>query len=100
MVYTSSLLAPKRIYYNSQTNKLGRSLLEVYAGNRISRKGLMWYLEMGYIPGEQTLFEDIINLRNYKEVYIDGDKLIKKDKIYIEDLIDAELHKGKSKAEL
>lgn len=56
---TINSLSLERCYLNVNTGKKGKSILEVYSGNIISELGLKFFLDFGYIPGKQTLFEGI-----------------------------------------
>lgn len=96
----SRLFSPERIYYNRKTKKIGNSLTEVYDGNPISANGLKFYLEMGYVPGSGTLFEDIEVLRNYTDIELKDGELKLDGKLNLEDLIDPGQHDGKTKTEL
>lgn len=48
-----------RQYYNRLTGETNRSLVAVYEGNRLSKEGLKFFLDFGYVPGAGTLFEGI-----------------------------------------
>lgn len=99
-IYNCSLLSSGRVFYNKQTKQLGNSLVEVYADNRLSIESLKWYLEMGYVPGVKTIFEDIEIIRNCKEAFLKEGKLFTDKRLYLEDLIDSSIHKGKNLEEL
>lgn len=98
--FPSELLSPERVYYNKKANKLGSSLTAVYDGNKISQDGLKWFLEMGYVPGSGTLFEDIEVLRNHTDVQMENGILKLGKNLHVEDLIDHHIHEGKQKADL
>ncbi|MGB3342518.1 MAG: hypothetical protein WBA61_01265 [Aequorivita sp.] len=99
-IYNCSLLSSERVFYNKRTKQLGNSLVEVYADNRLSIESLKWYLEMGYVPGVKTIFEDIEIIRNCKEAFIKEGKLFTDKRLYLEDLIDSSIHRGKNLEEL
>ncbi len=89
-----------RFFFNKKTNVYGGSLLEVYDKNPLSKEGLKWFLELGYIPSHLTLFEDIeITTEFHSRKLVDNElKLL--NTFNIEDLVDTNLHKGKTKNQL
>lgn len=48
-----------RTYFNKYTGKKSNSLLDVYSENKLSLSGLKFFLDFGYIPGKETLFDGI-----------------------------------------
>ena len=70
----------KRRFKNILTGKSSDSLIEVYANNPISENSLKWFFELGYVPGEFTLFENIIkekkDLFSKSSIKIDFQKYI------------------------
>lgn len=89
-----------RFFYNKRTNVYGKSLLEVYEKNPLSKEGLKWFLELGYVPGSLTLFEDIEMISEFHTRKLVGKGLELVNAFELENLIDANLHKGKSRNQL
>ncbi|WP_460219701.1 hypothetical protein [Psychroserpens sp. MEBiC05023] len=91
----------QRFFYNKKKRLYGRSLLEVYDQNPLSMEGLRWFLELGYIPGNMTLFEDIEVITDFHTRALVNNKELKLTKSYnFEDVIDTKIHEGKSKEQL
>ena len=89
-----------RFFYNKKTKVYGRSLLEVYDKNPLSKEGLKWFLELGYIPGCLTLFEDIEIISEFHVRNLIGNELKLLNTFDIDDLVDSSLHEGKSRNQL
>jgi len=88
------------LFYNEHSGKIGGHLHDVYDGNALSEKGLAWFLELGFVPGELTLFDGIKCLPSGAEVEWDGKIANVKNYYRYEDLIRPEQHEGKSHKDL
>lgn len=90
----------ERYFYNKRTNIYGKSLLEVYNKNPLSKEGLKWFLELGYVPGHLTLFEDIEVISEFHIRKLKGNELKMETPFEIAALVDSSLHEGKSRKQL
>lgn len=64
----------KREYINTLTGEKSNALIDVFDGNKISIESLKWYFELGYLPGELTLFENIKQVK--KDIFKESDQLL------------------------
>jgi asparagine synthase (glutamine-hydrolysing) len=77
-----------RTFFNANTGKVGKSLVEVHQGEPFSKESLAWYFSIGYVPGDKTLFENIFCLPGGATCKLNkgGYEVIKR--FYYEDLVD------------
>src|SRR6056297_2481821 len=94
-IYKNEAVGKERLFYNSHNKTIGHSLEEVYANNSLSKQGLSWFLEIGFVPGNLTLFDGIYTLPNGSEIEWNGKNPKVKKRFYYENLIIPEQHEGK-----
>ncbi|MFC1878384.1 hypothetical protein ACFLZW_00585 [Chloroflexota bacterium] len=52
----------KRWFYDRSSGEISQRLFDLTLGKEIDPEGLVWYLTLGFVPGERTLFKDIVCL--------------------------------------
>lgn len=100
VTFHTGKIGQRRIFYNTISNKIGYSLVDVYDDNSISLIGLSWFLEIGYVPGNLTLFDGILALPHGAEIEWNGHLINIKNKFSYESLITPYIHDEKSESQL
>lgn len=73
----------KRTFFNINTGELGNSLADIYAGESFDKTALKYFVTIGYVPGDLTLFNNIVCLPGGAEIEIGkGIYFVKKRMLY------------------
>jgi len=58
----------KRTFFNINTGELGNSLADIYSGESFDKTALKYFVTIGYVPGDLTLFNNIVCLPGGAEI--------------------------------
>ncbi len=74
MEYQTFVGQTKRLYFDWQRGVVHRSPAEVGRPLRLDRESLRWFLLLGYVPGNKTLFEGVERIPSGRRIRVEDGK--------------------------